>query len=102
MDVCCAPEFWRGSVAAGTIHHIAWRTPDDAAQLRWCERLVALGLNGTPVIDRTYFHSIYFRELGGVLFERATRLPSFTVDESGDALSTALKLLPIRPWQQHD
>jgi catechol 2,3-dioxygenase-like lactoylglutathione lyase family enzyme len=94
MDVRCAPGFWRGRVAAGTIHHVAWRTPDDAAQLRWRERLVSLGLNVTPVIDRTYFHSIYFREPGGVLFEVATLPPGFMVDESADALGTALKLPP--------
>ena len=94
VDVRCAPGFWRGRVAAGTIHHVAWRTPDDAAQLRWRERLVALDLNVTPIIDRTYFHSIYFREPGGVLFEIATVPPGFTVDESADALGTSLKLPP--------
>ncbi|HEX8032936.1 MAG TPA: ring-cleaving dioxygenase [Ktedonobacterales bacterium] len=102
VDVRCAPGFWRGSVAAGTIHHVAWRTPDDAAQLRWRERLVALGLNVTPVIDRTYFHSIYFREPGGVLFEIATLPPGFTVDESADALGTALKLPPWLEPQRAD
>jgi catechol 2,3-dioxygenase-like lactoylglutathione lyase family enzyme len=92
VDVRCAPGLWRGRVAAGTVHHVAWRTSDDAAQLGWRERLVALGLNVTPVIDRTYFHSIYFREPGGVLFEIATLPPGFTVDEPADALGTSLKL----------
>jgi len=94
VDVRCAPGLWRGQVAAGTIHHVAWRTPDDAAQRRWRARLVAGGLNVTPVIDRTYFHSIYFREPGGVLFEIATLLPGFTVDEAADALGTTLQLPP--------
>jgi glyoxalase family protein len=102
VDVRCAPGFWRGRVAAGTIHHVAWRVPDDAAQLRWRERLVALGLNVTPVIDRTYFHSIYFREPGGVLFEIATVPPGFTVDESADALGTTLKLPPWLEPQRTD
>jgi glyoxalase family protein len=94
VDVRCVPGFWSGRVAAGTVHHVAWRTPDDAAQLRWRERLVARGLNVTPIIDRTYFHSIYFREPGGVLFEMATLPPGFTVDEPADALGTSLKLPP--------
>ena len=94
VDVRCAPGFWRGMVAAGTIHHVAWRTPDDATQIAWRERLVPQGLNVTPIIDRTYFHSIYFREPGGVLFEIATVPPGFTIDEPADALGASLKLPP--------
>lgn len=94
VDVRCAPGFWRGSVAVGTIHHVAFRARDDAAQLALRGQLVEQGLNVTPVLDRQYFHSVYFREPGGVLFEIATDPPGFTVDESLDELGTHLKLPP--------
>jgi len=68
VDLLCQPDTTMGRVAAGSVHHIAFRAKDDAEQLLWREHLVDLGYNVTPVIDRTYFHSIYFREPGGVLF----------------------------------
>jgi glyoxalase family protein len=77
---------------AGTVHHIAFRARDDADQARWRERLIAAGLQPTEVIDRQYFHSIYFREPGGILFEIATDPPGFGVDETD--LGTSLKLPP--------
>jgi glyoxalase family protein len=92
VDVRCAPGFWRGVVAVGTIHHVAFRARDDATQLVLREQLARQGLNVTPVIDRQYFHSVYFREPGGVLFEIATDPPGFTVDEPLDELGTHLKL----------
>ena len=73
---------------------MAFRVRDDAEQLVWHERLVDLGYNVTPVIDRTYFHSIYFREPGGVLFEIATDPPGFTLDESLEELGNHLRLPP--------
>ena len=76
----------------GTVHHIAFRTPDDRDQKRWRERIVDSGFDVTPVIDRNYFHSIYFREPGGVLFEIATDPPGFTVDETESSLGSELKL----------
>jgi glyoxalase family protein len=79
-------------MGAGTVHHVAFRAPDDAAQAEMRTDLVALGYNVTPVIDRDYFHSVYFREPGGVLFEIATDLPGFTVDEPVDSLGQSLKL----------
>ena len=94
VDVRCAPGFWPGVVAVGTIHHVAFRTLDDATQLMLREQLAAHGLNVTPVIDRQYFHSVYFREPGGVLFEIATDAPGFTVDEPQAELGTHLKLPP--------
>jgi catechol 2,3-dioxygenase-like lactoylglutathione lyase family enzyme len=101
VDIVRAPGFWQGVVAVGTVHHVAWRTADDKQQLCWREQLAALGLNVTPVRDRHYFRSIYFREPGGVLFEIATDGPGFTVDEAPDALGTHLKrppgLEPVRP-----
>jgi glyoxalase family protein len=84
-----------GQIAVGTVHHIAFRAADDEEQLRVREQLVARGLNVTPVIDRQYFHSIYFREPNGILFEIATDGPGFLVDESADELGETLKLPPI-------
>ena len=84
-----------GQIAAGTVHHIAFRAADDDEQLKVREQLVARGLNVTPVIDRQYFHSIYFREPNGILFEIATDGPGFLIDEPADALGETLKLPPI-------
>lgn len=84
----------RGSLGAGVVHHIAFRTPGDAQQVTWREELVRLGYNVSPVMDRIYFHSIYFREPGGVLFEIATDTPGFSADESAQELGTRLMLPP--------
>jgi glyoxalase family protein len=85
--------------AAGSVHHIAFRTPDDATEAAWQSTLRAHGVGVTEVRDRQYFHSIYYREPGGVLYEIATDEPGFAIDESPDALGTALKL---PPWlEQH-
>ena len=84
-----------GQIAAGTVHHIAFRAADDDEQLKMRDQLVARGLNVTPVIDRQYFHSIYFREPNGILFEIATDGPGFLIDEPADALGETLKLPPI-------
>ena len=81
-----------GRMGAGTVHHVAWRTPDDANQALWLERLHGLGLRTSPVMDRNYFHSIYFREPGGVLFEIATDPPGFTVDQPLEELGRKLVL----------
>jgi glyoxalase family protein len=94
VDLVCSPEAEAGQVAAGTVHHVAWRTPDDDQQVEWREELVDEGLDVTPVIDRQYFHSIYFREPGGVLFEIATDPPGFLVDESLLELGRQLRLPP--------
>ena len=80
--------------ARSYVHHVAWRASDGAQQVDWRETLVAAGRQVTPVIDRKYFHSIYFREPGGVLFEIATDGPGFTVDEPADQLGTSLQLPP--------
>ncbi len=68
IDVVCAPGQRAGNVVVGTVHHVAFRCASEADQKAWRERIVAAGLNITPVLDRQYFHSIYFREPGGVLF----------------------------------
>jgi glyoxalase family protein len=77
---------------AGAVHHVAWRVPDDATHLRARQAVERMGFPVTPVIDRNYFHSIYFREPGGVVFEVATDNPGFLVDEPVEALGTSLKL----------
>jgi glyoxalase family protein len=92
VDLLCMPDSRAGHVAAGSVHHIAFRAKDDNEQLQWREHLVELGYNVTPVIDRTYFHSIYFREPGGILFEIATEPPGFTLDEPIEELGSKLRL----------
>lgn len=94
VDVHVQPQLAYGRMGAGTIHHIAFRAPDDASQLEWREVLAGLSLNVTPVLDRCYFRSIYFREPGGVLFEIATDPPGFGIDESPESLGESLKLPP--------
>jgi glyoxalase family protein len=92
VDLVAQPDAAAGLTAAGTVHHVAWRTPDDEAQLAWRAELVRAGCDVTPVLDRQYFHSIYFREPSGVLFEIATDQPGFTVDEPAEQLGTSLRL----------
>jgi len=92
LDILCASEASYGNVAVGIVHHVAWRVVDGSSQQSWRKRLVGKHLNVTPVIDRCYFHSIYFREPGGVLFELATDPPGFATDEPAEKLGEALKL----------
>jgi glyoxalase family protein len=94
VDLRVADSADRGLGGAGTVHHVAWRAADDAAELDVRGRVEALGLHPTPVIDRNYFHSVYFREPGGVLFEIATDPPGFAGDEPVESLGEALKLPP--------
>src|SRR5437588_5856955 len=84
-----------GQIAVGAVHHIAFRAADDEEQLGVREQLVARGLNVTPVIDRQYFHSIYFRVPNGIVLEISTDGPGFPSDEPADALGETLKLPPI-------
>ena len=86
-----APE---GLTAGGTVHHIAFRVPDHAAQEVWRQELVEAGFEVTAILDRQYFTSIYFREPGGVLFEIATDTPGFDIDEPLLELGRSLKLPP--------
>ncbi len=83
-----------GRVGRGLTHHFALAVADDAAQREWKERLERAGLPVSPVMDRQYFHSIYFREPRGVLFEIATLGPGFAIDEDPDLLGQELKLPP--------
>ena len=82
-------------IGAGTTHHIAWRTKDDAEQQAWLERLAEVGLRPTPVQDRKYFRSVYFRMPDGILIEIATDEPGFLVDEP---LATLGQGLSLPPW----
>ncbi len=79
----------------GGVHHVAFRTPDDEQHQDWQRRIAAAGLGVTPVIDRYYFQSIYFREPGGVLFEIATDGPGFATDEDPAHLGERLALPPF-------
>ena len=97
IDLLCMPDTQHARGGAGTVHHIAFRTPDDASQRACREQLVELGFNVSPVMDRTYFHSIYFREPGGILFEIATDPPGFTADETVEELGNKLRL---PPWME--
>ncbi|HEX2647847.1 MAG TPA: ring-cleaving dioxygenase [Candidatus Dormibacteraeota bacterium] len=97
LDVIESPEGPEGEESVGSVHHVAWRTPDAENQAAWRQALTTAGRNVTPVIDRWYFKSIYFREPGGVLFEIATDGPGFTVDETPEKLGTSLSL---PPWFQ--
>lgn len=92
IDLVEAPGEARSVTAGGSVHHIAFRVADDAAELHFRQKLLEKGLQPTPQIDRDYFHSVYFREPGGVLFEIATENPGFTVDEPLAELGTGLKL----------
>jgi glyoxalase family protein len=91
-----------GIQGAGTVHHIAWSSKDDAEQDEWRERVTAAGAHPTRIIDRQYFHSVYFREPGGVLFELATRGPGFDVGEPLAHLGESLRLPPQHePLREH-
>ena len=87
-----APE-GRGIPGAGTVHHVAWATNMDEHEA-WQQRVAEAGMRPTPVIDRFYFKSIYFREPNGILFELATLGPGFATDEDPEHLGERLSLPP--------
>jgi glyoxalase family protein len=91
IDLIVDPAAKYGRSGAGSVHHIAFRAKDDAAQREWREE-IAKHVRVTPVLDRTYFHSIYFREPGGVLFELATDPPGFALDEPVESLGEGLRI----------
>jgi glyoxalase family protein len=88
-----APTPQRGLSGAGTVHHVAWASTMDDHEA-WRERVRGVGMHPTPVIDRFWFRSVYFREPSGVLFEIATLGPGFTTDEPLETLGEALTLPP--------
>lgn len=92
VDLLCQPDAPRGRVAVGSIHHVAFRVENDQKQRMYRISLVDDQYNVSPVLDRNYFHSIYFREPGGVLLEIATDAPGFDVDEDLTTLGERLCL----------
>ncbi|SDK81733.1 glyoxalase family protein [Salinimicrobium catena] len=92
IDIVSMPNSQRGLGGGGTVHHIAFNTADVQTQAKVRENLLRSGLQPTPVVDRQYFESIYFREPGGVLFEVATAQPGFAVDEEPQKLGEKLML----------
>ncbi|MEK7347607.1 MAG: ring-cleaving dioxygenase [Candidatus Eisenbacteria bacterium] len=94
LDVAESPNTPRGIWGIGAIHHLAWRVDDDEHELAVRERIEAAGARPTPVIDRFWFRSVYFKEPGGVLFELATDGPGFGVDEETAHLGEKLVLPP--------
>ena len=94
LDIAEAPNAARGMWGVGSIHHLAWRVDDDAHELAMRERIESAGAHPTPVIDRFWVRSVYFKEPGGVLFELATDGPGFGVDEETAHLGERLVLPP--------
>ena len=94
IDVRDARDARRGAWGVGAIHHLAWRVDDEAHQLAVRQQIELAGSQPTPVIDRFWFQSVYFKEPGGVLFELATDGPGFAVDEDPAHLGESLVLPP--------
>jgi glyoxalase family protein len=92
VDVLQRPDAMPGYMGVGVVHHVAFRTPGDETQLVVRNQLQRQSVGVTPVIDRNYFHSIYFNEPGGVIFEVATDPPGFLIDEEKHELGTHLRL----------
>ena len=99
VDLQSSPAAPRGAWGTGSIHHLAWRVEDETHQLEARQSVAEGGAQPTPVIDRFWFKSVYFREPGGVLFELATDGPGFSVDEATATLGESL-VLP--PWLEKD
>ena len=94
IDLFCTPGDGAARMGVGTVHHVAFRVPDQATQQTVRQGLIDAGLRPTDEIDRQYFRSVYAREPGGVLFEIATDPPGFATDEPADALGQSLMLPP--------
>lgn len=102
IDVIADASAAPGTGGSGTIHHIAFSVPDDATELALQKSLHLAGYTVSDVRDRNYFHSIYYREPGGILFEIATATPGFAIDETPATLGTALKLpVQFEPARSH-
>ena len=94
LEIREQPDVPRGQWGVGSMHHVAWRVPDDAAEIAVREKVALAHRRPTEVIDRFWFKSVYFLEPGGVLFELATDGPGFAVDEEMEALGERLVLPP--------
>lgn len=99
LDLHARPDARRGAWGTGSVHHLAWRMEDEGHELEVREHVSRHGAQPTPVIDRFWFKSVYFREPGGALFELATDGPGFGVDEDHATLGESL-VLP--PWLEAD
>ena len=95
VDIRETPDERRGAWGVGAVHHLAWRVEDDDHQIEMRDRVETAGAQATPVIDRFWFKSVYFKEPGGVLFEIATDGPGFAVDEDPSHLGEVLVLPPF-------
>jgi glyoxalase family protein len=95
VHLAVRPAHRRGAVGIGGVHHVAFRTPNITEQETWRATLASSGLAPTPLIDRYYFSSVYFREPGGILFEIATDGPGFASDENPQHLGERLALPPF-------
>ncbi len=94
IDLLWRPGALDRRPGGGTVHHVAFRAKSAEAQKQMREEIAALGFNVTPILDRNYFRSIYFREPGGILFEIATDPPGFAIDEKPAELGRRLQLPP--------
>ena len=95
IDLQAQPNERRGTWGVGSVHHVAWRVPDDAAERAAQEQVFGAGAHPTQVIDRFWFKSVYFKEPGGALFEIATDGPGFGIDENPATLGETLVLPPF-------
>ena len=95
LHVAVEPALPQARQGAGSVHHVAFRTPNDEEYRGWNERLKEMGIPSSGPVDRFYFRSLYFREPNGVLFEIATDGPGFTADEPLDKLGEKLSLPPF-------
>ncbi len=101
VDVRTPSTSHRGVLGAGTVHHVAWRTPTSSTQADVREAILRQDIAATAVVERVYFQSVYFREPGGALFEVATDEPGFTVDEPVEQLGSRLTLPPwLEPMRE--
>lgn len=101
LHVAVQPQLEPARPGAGGVHHVAFRAPDDETHMAWLDRLTEMRVQNSGWVDRFWFHSIYFREPGGVLFEIATDGPGFGVDEDMDALGETVVLPPfLEPHRQ--
>jgi glyoxalase family protein len=95
LHVAVQPGLPIAEQGAGAVHHVAFRTPDNAQYDAWAERLRTMGIPNSGKVDRYYFRSLYFREPSGILFEIATDGPGFATDEPADRLGESLALPPF-------
>ena len=100
IDIKETPDQRRGAWGVGAVHHLAWRVDDEAQELAVRAQVEQAGGHATPVIDRFWFKSVYFKEPGGVLFELATDGPGFAIDEKQETLGETLVLPPFLESQR--